>query len=158
MPPIEGRRWAIVVFGPVLALLVLALVGYGALFVVPGGPCHGGGDLTAPQSQIEIAATDSSVLAVHVGGDSLHGATTDRVALVVRDADSRAAASARWATGNRTVNLSEGDAGFSFDADDRVSVQWYGDDPDLAGFCPNGRTIVALAGSSVGNASVPIET
>ena len=158
MTSVDGRRWALVVFGPVVALCVLALAGYGALFVVPGGPCHGGGDLSAPASQIEIAATDSSVLAVHVGGDSLRGATTDRVVLVVRDADSPTAASARWSAENETVGLSETAAGFAFDDRDTVVVQWYGKDPDVAGFCPNGRTLVTLAGSEIGNASVPIET
>ncbi|QCC52505.1 hypothetical protein [Halapricum salinum] len=158
MAPVEGRRWALVVFGPVVALIVLALVSYGALFAVPGGPCHGGGDLTAPQSQIEIAATDSSVLAVHVGGDALDSETTDRVVLVVRDADSPTAASTRWPVENGTVRLSETEAGFAFDERDTVRVRWYGKDPDVAGFCPNGRTIETLAARSVGNASVPIGT
>lgn len=158
MAPVEGRRFALVVFGPVAALLVVAGVGYGALFVVPGGPCHGGGDLTAPESRIEISATDSSVLATHLGGDPLYGETTDRVALIVRDADSPTAASTHWPAENETVRLFETEAGFAFDDRDTVLVRWYGKDPDVGGFCPNGRTMEALDGSTVGNASIAIET
>jgi hypothetical protein len=160
MSPVEGRRWALVVLGPPLFLIALAIAGYAVLFMVPGGPCHGAGDLTAPQSEIVIAANDSTVSATHVGGEPLDGAATDYVVLAVRKAGTDTTASSRWDLDGgveSSVTLSEAQAGFQFEDSDVVSVRWYGKDPNVAGFCPNGRTISRLAGSTVGNASAVIE-
>lgn len=160
MPPVKGRRWALVVFGPPLLLFAVAIAGYVGLFAVAGAPCHGAGDLTAPQSEVVIAANDSAVTATHVGGEPPDRASTDYVVLVVRKAGTDTTASTRWTLDERigsSVTLSEAAAGFAFDDRDVVSVRWYGKDPDVAGFCPNGRTISRLAGSEVGNASSVIE-
>jgi hypothetical protein len=159
MAPDEGRRWALVVLGPPLLLFVLAIAGYILLFAVPGSPCHGAGDLTAPQSDVVIAANDTAVTATHVGGEPLDGASTDRVVLAVRKAGSDTTTSTQWVVEDSvgsTVTLTERQAGFQFDDSDVVSVRWYGKDPDVAGFCPNGRTISRLAGSEVGNASTVV--
>lgn len=160
MSSVDGRRWAVVVFGPPAFLIILALVGYGLVFVVPGGPCHGAGDLSAPQSEIAIAANDSAVAATHVGGDPLESETTDRVVLFVQKPGTDTTAATDWSVDESvgsSVTLTESEAGFSFEDRDIVAVRWYGTDPGVAGFCPNGQTMRSIAGTDIGNASALIE-
>ena len=144
--------------------LLLALVGvlYVGAYAVPGAPCAGGGDLTAPDSQVTVAANDSAVLVVHTGGADLGGPTTDRVVVAVDDAESERTHSVEWigADGSvrqgETLTLRESDIGFAPSGRDTVTVRWYGNDPEVAGFCPNGRTFADLTVTRVENASVPI--
>lgn len=164
MPPAEGRQWALVVLGTPLLLLGLVLAGYAGLFVVPGAPCGGGGDLTVPQTDVVVASNGSAVTVVHTGSDAIGGPTTDRVVVAVRDAESGTATDRQWI--GSTGSLSRGDsltitqreAGFAFTDADEVTVRWYGSDPDVAGFCPNGRTFGDLTRTQLRNASIPVES
>jgi hypothetical protein len=158
------RRWAIVVFGPVVLLIGLVALGYAALFLVPGGPCAGPGDLTAPAADFAVASNGSAVFVVHVGNGTVSGETTDRVVVSVRNAESPDTASREWIDGDGTIERGDtlripGDEiGFELSDRDRVTVQWYGVDPDVAEFCPNGRSYSELTVVLLENASTPIET
>lgn len=158
MSDIDGRRWVVVVYGtPVLLLALVGVVGAG-LFVVPGGPCHGTGDLSPPDAEVSVVANGSSVSAVVVG-DRLGGDHTDRVVVAVDDAGTDRSASRRWLDGDGTLDpgarltVTDRAAGFAITPRDVVTVRWYGADPGVAGFCPNGRTFVDLTRTSVANAS-----
>jgi hypothetical protein len=163
MSSVDGRRWVVVVFG--MPVLLLALVGvlYAGAYAVPGAPCAGGGELTAPPSQVIVAANDSAVFAVHTGGADLGGPTTDRVVVAVNDAESERTHSTEWigadgsVTQGETLTLRNSDIGFTPSDRDIVTVRWYGTDPEVAGFCPNGRTFADLTVTRIENASVPIE-
>lgn len=162
MAEINDRRWILVVFGMPLVLLGLVLTGYAGLFVVPGGPCNGGGDLTPPDADVVVAANDSSVSAIVTNG-TIGGETTDRVRVFLEDAETDRRVAREW-TGE-SGSLSRGDriaitedrAGFSVTDRDLVTVRWYGTDPDVAGFCPNGRTFRDITVTRVENASIAIE-
>lgn len=164
MPPVEGYRWAVVVFG--MPALLLALVGvlYAGAYAVPGAPCAGGGDLTAPDSEVTVAANDSAVLVVHTGGEALGGSTTDRVVVAVDDAESERTYSTEWigaggsVTQGGTVTITASQIGFDPTDRDTVTVRWYGSDPEMAEFCPNSRTFADLTVTRIENASTPIGT
>lgn len=163
MADIEGRRWAIVVFGPVVLLIGLVALGYAALFLVPGGPCAGAEDLTAPAADFAVASNGSTVFVVHIGNGTVGGRTTDRVVVSVRNAESPDTASREWIDGDGTIERGDtlripGDEiGFDLSDRDRVTVQWYGVDPDVAEFCPNGRSYSELTVVRLENSSTPIE-
>lgn len=164
MADIEDRRWAIVVFGPIALLLGLVGLGYAGLFVVPGGPCASAGSVAPPSTEFAIASNGSAVFVVHVGNGTVGGETTDRVVVSIRNAESPDAASREWIGSDGTLDrgdtltLSDSEIGFALSNRDRVTVQWYGIDPDVAAFCPNGRSYSELAVIRLENASTPIET
>jgi hypothetical protein len=163
MEPPSGRRWALVVFGTPALLVGLVAAGYAGAFLVPGGPCHGGGDLAPPDADVTVATNGSAVSAVLTNG-SLGGPTTDRVRVFVEDGESDRRIAREWIGSNGslergdTFTLTGSDTGFALSDRDRVTVRWYGVDPDVAGFCPNGRTFRDLADTRVENASVAIDT
>lgn len=162
MPPVEGARWALVVFGMPALLLGVVGVAYAGAYVVPGAPCTGSGDLAPPETDVTVAANDSTVVAVHSGGDDLGGATTDRVVVAVEDAESELSYTTEWvgASGSLreggSLTVHERDLGFGASDRDVVTVRWYGNDPEVAGFCPNGRTLSDLRTVRIGNASAPV--
>lgn len=164
MPPVEGARWAVVVFGMPAILLGIVGVAYAGAYLVPGAPCAGSGDLTPPESDVTIAANDSAILIIHSGGDSLGGATTDRILIAVDDAESEFTHSENWIDGSgsvsrgESVTIHERDMGFEPSDRDTVTVRWYGNDPAVADFCPNGRSFADLQTTQVGNASIPLRT
>jgi len=164
MPPVEGFRWVAVVFGMPALLLGIVGVAYAGAFVVPGAPCAGGGDISPPTTDVTVASNGSAVTAVHSGGDSIGGETTDRVLVAVDDTETRRSLSVRWSLANGSitegdsVTLHERDMGFTLSDPDVVTVRWFGVDPDVAGFCPNGGTFGDLTTTQVRNASVPAET
>ncbi|MEF8975077.1 MAG: hypothetical protein V5A21_02465 [Halapricum sp.] len=164
MSDMRWHRWAIVVFGPAALLIGLVALGYVALFLVPSGPCAGPGDLTAPAGDFAVASNGSAVFVIHVGNGTVGGETTDRVVVSVRNAESPDTASRQWIDGDGTIErgdtlrISRDEIGFELSDRDRVTVQWYGADPDLAEFCPNGRSYSALMVVRLENASTPIET
>lgn len=164
MADVTGRQWVLVVFGTPLLLLSAVLAGYTGLFVVPGGPCHGGGDLTIPDASPVVTANDSAVTVVHTGEESLGGPTTDRIRVAVEDAETREATSRVWIEGAETaargdsLTITEAEAGFTFSGRDTVTVRWDGKDPDVAGFCPNGRTLGDLTRTQLRNASIAVRT
>jgi hypothetical protein len=164
MSDIDGRRWVLVVYGtPVLLLALVGVAGAG-LFVVPGGPCHGTVDLSPPDAEVAVAANGSAVGAVLSGDRALGGETTDRVVVAVRDAESGRTASERWVGAGEllqpgsTLGFTNRSAGFPLTPRDTVTVRWYGVDPGVAAFCPNGRTFVDLARVRVENASTGVVT
>lgn len=164
MSDMGWRRWAIVVFGPAVLLIGLLALGYAALFLVPSGPCAGAGDLTAPAADFAVASNGSAVFVVHVGNGTVGGETTDRVVVSVRNAESPDTASREWIDGDGTIERGDtlripGDEiGFELSDRDRVTVQWYGVDPDVAEFCPNGRSYSELTVVLLENASTLVET
>ena len=163
MSDIEGRRWVIGVFGPIVVLVVVVVVGYVGLFVAPGGPCADTEDLTAPDTDFTVASNGSAVVVVHTGNESVGGATTDRVVVSVRNQKSPDTASREWISAAGTIEhgdtltITAEEIGFELTEQDRVTVQWYGVDPDVAGFCPNGRTYSELEIVTLENASTLLE-
>lgn len=164
MSDVDGRQWAIVVFGtPALLLALVAVVG-GALFVVPGGPCHGTAALESPEASVTVTTNGSGVTAVVAGDRPLGGETTDRVVVAVQDAESDRTVREQWLDrGGRlepgaSLSITNRTAGFGITPRDTVTVRWYGVDPGVAGFCPNGRTFADLARLRVANASAPVAT
>jgi len=164
MSDIEGRRWAIGVFGPIVLLVGVVVVGYVGLFLVPGGPCADTGDRTPPSADFAVASNGSAVVVAHTGNGTVGGATTDRVVVSVRNERSPDTASREWIGDGETIErgdtltISAEGIGFELTERDRVTVQWYGIDPDVAGFCPNGRMYSELAAVRMENASTIIET
>lgn len=164
MLPAKGSQWALVVFGTPLLLVGLVAVGYVGLFVVPGGPCHGGGDLTVPDSDVAVAFDGSTVTVVYADDRPLGGPTTDRVVIGVRDAETGDASSHQWIGSEErlvrgdSLTLSAQTVGFDLTDADEVTVRWYGVDRDVAGFCPNGRTFGDLRRVQLANASVLLGT
>lgn len=164
MTDVDGRQWAVVVFGPVVVLIALVAVGYAGLFVVPGAPCAGAGGLSPPPSAFAVTSNGSSVTVVHVGNRSVGGPSTDRIAVSIRNAETPKAVGKTWIGSGET--LSRGDSitiaareiPFSLTDRDRVSVQWYGVDPDKPGFCPNGRAFHEVTVVTLENASLAIRT
>lgn len=164
MSDIEGRRWAIGVFGPIVLLVGVVVVGYVGLFLVPGGPCTDTGDLTAPDTEFTVASNGSAVVVIHTGNGSVGGATTDRVVVSIRNEKSPDTASREWVSSEGTIERGDTlaipaeEIGFELSEQDRVTVQWYGVDPDVAGFCPNGRAYRELTVVRLENASTLVDT
>jgi|GEM_PF-2572577 len=164
MSDIEGRRWAIGVFGPIVLLVGIVVVGYVGLFLAPGGPCADTADLTAPDAEFTVASNGSAVVVIHTGNGTVGGATTDRVVVSVRNGKSPDTASREWISGAGTIErgdtltITAEEIGFELTEQDRVTVQWYGVDPDVAGLCPNGRAYRELTVVRLENASTLVET
>ncbi len=163
MSDIRGRRWVIGVFGPITLLVGVVVVGYVGLFLAPGGPCTDSRDLTAPDAEFTVASNGSEVVVVHTGNGSVGGATTDRVVVSIRNEKSPDTTSREWIGGEGTIErgdtltITAEEIGFELSDQDRVTVQWYGVDPDVADFCPNGRAYRELTVVRLENASTLLD-
>ncbi|MFW6018803.1 MAG: hypothetical protein ACOCPX_08270 [Halapricum sp.] len=161
MPEITGWRWVVVVFGPVALLVGFVALVYAGLFVVPGAPCGGTATVEAPTAEFDISTNGSAVTATYVGNGTLGGPETDRIVLAVRNADSPETASREWVSDGTlsrgdSVTIPPSEIGFALSERDRITVEWYGSDPDQPGVCPNDNryaelTTVRLANASTGD-------
>ncbi|QSG08868.1 hypothetical protein HSR122_1474 [Halapricum desulfuricans] len=159
MAEVTGRRWAVVVFGPVALLLGGVVLAYAGLFVVPGAPCGGTGTVEAPTAEFTVSTNGSAVTATYVGKDTVGGPGTDRIVVSVRSATSPDAASREWISDDETlsrgdsVTVPPGDIGFELSGPDRVTVEWYGSDPGQPELCPTGNRYVELTALRLENVS-----
>lgn len=164
MPPVEGRRWALVVLGPAGILIGIALIGYLGLFVAPGAPCAGADSVVPPSAEFAVASNGSGVTVIHVGNERVGGPTTDRIVVSVQNTESPDIVSREWIDSDGSLDpwdsltIAADDIDFPLSKRDRVTVQWYGIDRGVAEVCPNGRTYSELESVRLENTSMVIET